>query len=595
MESSNRGKRKSSDNLNNTNATTTENETCLDEPAAKQMKIDDEENNVVEKMVLVEEILNENCTTEIAEGDISLTDSVVFNETNAASSSQEIILNSTLSSVDESGEKEEGEVPEETENAENNWDIKLEFNNCQIAEMYKEKFMKFIQSFVELEIAPSSSDLELKIKRDELLRSTEWHVVEELTDLSELKEATDDLTDSSPSKKHRKKKNKKEKPLFVLDTSPMEEDNNKETNMKYSAKFSISTSQEEDGAQRISNGCFNCGKNHALKDCPEPKDFTRINNARNKMKGQKNPSRYHMEDDQKYGHIKPGKISNALREALGLRKNQLPGYVYTMRILGYPPGWLEEAKYVNSNLNMFDSEGKTVKKAAPKKKKGLDPEKIVDYPGFNVPMEKGYRDEYRDYKVPQYSDQFSKEAMVKYFAQIQEANKSEDDDNDDEESKEQENELEEKPENGSSDSKPDNPEETQENQTEVNETSLLELEKQKLELLAELNENSNSNSINSAVEKVDTANNETVMNSSDENIDLNQSMIKINEVRTTCFGTPILKSSSPYNRLPNPDNFQKDVSPVINFENLPNSTGKYEQMTEVLQKVRNKLKDLQNT
>lgn len=55
-------------------------------------------------------------------------------------------------------------------------------------------------------------------------------------------------------------------------------------------------------------------------------------------------------------------------------------------------------------------------------------------------------------------------------------------------------------------------------------------------------------------------------------------------------GTPILKALSPYARLPSLDNFQKDVSPVINFENLANASGKYEQMTTVLQKVRSTLK-----
>lgn len=65
-------------------------------------------------------------------------------------------------------------------------------------------------------------------------------------------------------------------------------------------------------------------------------------------------------------------------------------------------------------------------------------------------------------------------------------------------------------------------------------------------------------------------------------------------IKTSDYGTPILKSKSPYSKLPCLDNFTKDVSPVINFENLPNSTGKYEQMTEILSKVRNKMKHLQN-
>lgn len=83
-------------------------------------------------------------------------------------------------------------------------------------------------------------------------------------------------------------------------------------------------------------------------------------------------------------------------------------------------------------------------------------------------------------------------------------------------------------------------------------------------------------------------------NSTDEGISDSEKSFTNSAIKTSNYGTPILKSHSPYSRLPHMDNFTKDVSPVINFENLPNATGKYEQMTEVLQKVRNKMKHLQN-
>lgn len=105
-------------------------------------------------------------------------------------------------------------------------------------------------------------------------------------------------------------------------------------------------------------------------------------------------------------------------------------------------------------------------------------------------------------------------------------------------------------------------------------------------------------------EKIDLsleASNQNVISSGEESKmslevdDLKTNTVEMStSVKTTCFGTPVLKSTSPYLRLPNPHNFSKDVSPVINFENLPNSTGKYEQMTDVLQKVRTTLKNLQN-
>lgn len=57
-------------------------------------------------------------------------------------------------------------------------------------------------------------------------------------------------------------------------------------------------------------------------------------------------------------------------------------------------------------------------------------------------------------------------------------------------------------------------------------------------------------------------------------------------VKSVHLGTPILPSTSPYSKLPSSEKFSKDICDVINFENLPDSTGKYEQMTGVLQKVR---------
>lgn len=58
-------------------------------------------------------------------------------------------------------------------------------------------------------------------------------------------------------------------------------------------------------------------------------------------------------------------------------------------------------------------------------------------------------------------------------------------------------------------------------------------------------------------------------------------------IKSVDLGTPILESCSPFNKLPSSEKFSQDICDVINFENLPDATGKYEQMTEVLQKVRN--------
>ena len=58
-------------------------------------------------------------------------------------------------------------------------------------------------------------------------------------------------------------------------------------------------------------------------------------------------------------------------------------------------------------------------------------------------------------------------------------------------------------------------------------------------------------------------------------------------------GTPILHSCSPFKRLPTSEKFSKDICDVINFENLPDSTGKYDQMSELLHKVRRAVTEIQ--
>ncbi|KAG5894154.1 hypothetical protein JTB14_001850 [Gonioctena quinquepunctata] len=295
-----------------------------------------------------------------------------------------------------------------------------------------------------------------------------------------------------------------------------------------------------------------------------------------------------------------------------------------MRILGYPPGWLEEAKFVYSNLELFDSEGKNVKLQGSKKNRGLNSEKIVDYPGFNMSMDRNMKDEYKQYQVPPYSENYSKKIMLDFFAK---QFCTEDEENETINTKaSNENKDEKEPE-----CKPKHHLliAVQEKEFGVPSPSLTDLEKEKENLLAALDDNSSSNlkseentsevpdqtadpkasgnaeeadvqekdssgssekvSVNDTL-KIDV---EAAEDSSSSNVSppLNTS---VNCVKTSAFGTPILKSNSPFSRLPKADNFMKDVSPVINFENLPDSTGKYEQMTNVLQKVRNTMKHLQN-
>lgn len=65
------------------------------------------------------------------------------------------------------------------------------------------------------------------------------------------------------------------------------------------------------------------------------------------------------------------------------------------------------------------------------------------------------------------------------------------------------------------------------------------------------------------------------------------------KIKTIELGTPVLKNVSPYSQLPSAKNFSVNICDVINFENLPDSTGKYEKMSGVIRKVRTEVLKLQ--
>lgn len=121
-------------------------------------------------------------------------------------------------------------------------------------------------------------------------------------------------------------------------------------------------------------------------------------------------------------------------------------------------------------------------------------------------------------------------------------------------------------------------------------TSALEIEDSLIDEIIELDEeddkreeqnsNVNQNSENSS-ESTATTTTTTTSTTLNENSESKVATV----IKESFMGTPVLKFS-PYDNLPKGDNFKVGVSDVINFENLPDSTGKYEQMKEVIKKVR---------
>uniref|UniRef100_H0VQW8 Zinc finger CCHC domain-containing protein 8 n=1 Tax=Cavia porcellus TaxID=10141 RepID=H0VQW8_CAVPO len=162
-------------------------------------------------------------------------------------------------------------------------------------------------------------------------------------------------------------------------------------------------------AKRPKPHCFNCGsEEHQMKDCPMPRNAARISEKRkeymdacSEANNQNFQQRYHAEEvEERFGKFKPGVISEELQDALGVTDKSLPPFIYRMRQLGYPPGWLKEAELENSGLALYDgkddADGETeVGEIHQNKSVTYDLSKLVNYPGFNISTPRGIPDEWR--------------------------------------------------------------------------------------------------------------------------------------------------------------------------------------------------------
>uniref|UniRef100_A0A8C1EDV1 Zinc finger, CCHC domain containing 8 n=1 Tax=Cyprinus carpio carpio TaxID=630221 RepID=A0A8C1EDV1_CYPCA len=146
--------------------------------------------------------------------------------------------------------------------------------------------------------------------------------------------------------------------------------------------------------------CFNCcSEDHQLRDCPEPKDMTRISEKRKEFSQNTSQSsqRYHAEEvEERFAQYKPGVLSQELLGALGITTNTLPPFIYRMRELGYPPGWLKEAETENSGLTLYDGSNDG-DESNHSQKISYDVSKLVDFPGFNCSAAPSVRDDYRSF------------------------------------------------------------------------------------------------------------------------------------------------------------------------------------------------------
>ena len=592
--------------------------------------------------------------------------------------------------------------------------FKVMFRDENVSRQYSNKLKKFLEELVSSKIKSQESDsgLTLEIWDDDTDSTSQSIVITTDNDDSQ-----DIICDT----------------LFTVDTNPKVKDDfdiptygKKYENVFDKVQLESNTKTKDDCPPKLM--CFNCSENHNLRDCQKPRNQSNIDKNRKSfnMKGNSRTLRYHLEDDQKFGHLVPGQLTSKLRRALGLKDNEIPVHIYRMRTLGYPPGWLEEARLQHSGLTLFNSDG--VAENDPDDEPGIiiekgdkdqyDIRKIYDFPGFNVPPPPGTRDEQIQYWDAELQNIHSKQTMLSVLRgkkaddgykrkKLKISNNTERDNSAPTSSEMEIEDVEESvveciPVNGlfipplpkEATKKPPLPplvretiekpseaplvreasEKLPEKATEkppepplpgediekplepplpeatakppdlplsqeaiikpveslpssqivsedsdyhsqelqfpelledsispsrTNSPSLSDLENMKKQLLVELLEtNSQSNS------DVSSKSNSNIVSKSDmpppsNEITPESNRTRRNERRTSHgsvksvdFGTPVLQSTSAYSKLPSSEKFSKDICDVINFENLPNSTGKYKQMSGVLHKVRNTLAKL---
>lgn len=199
-------------------------------------------------------------------------------------------------------------------------------------------------------------------------------------------------------------------PIFTIDSTPSKGRPGAGDVPRYNQSTSEALTNDKadagdknGSASRRVMTCFNCDGDHNLRDCTEPRDQRRIN-ANRKVKGK--TERYHVDLSQKYGHLRPGQISSRLQKALGLKSKDLPVHVFRMRKLGYPPGWLEEAKVSHSGINLFGSDGAVILESDDEEgqveqiKDKYDASKVIEYPGFNVDAPEDAYDDSQMFNCP---------------------------------------------------------------------------------------------------------------------------------------------------------------------------------------------------
>ncbi len=354
-----------------------------------------------------------------------------------------------------------------------------------------------------------------------------------------------------------------EEVLFHIDTDPSPGER-EERRIRYEARTEGTMTEHETDKNdksrsgspssskviRGGNSCFNCGGDHMIADCPKPKDFAAIAKRRREFQKSQaaanSSARYHLDEPQRFAHLRPGgRPSERLRRALGMREGELAPYVYRMRELGYPPGWLREAEVRHSGVALYLADGRALQDQGEEEgetreeeeKVRYDLDRLVRWPGFNAPVPEDCRDEAEasrrtDGWPPPMRREHSVDAMMESLGDKAHTGYVRG--------------------------------EMQDTTTTSGETTPAASRKRRM----------------SCEEDGETSDKK-------KRRDLSLAdALRSDEVRAVSEGTPIVTLHSPYESLPSQSAWAKDTTDHILFENLPDSTGKWDDMLKVIKRGR---------
>lgn len=358
--------------------------------------------------------------------------------------------------------------------------------------------------------------------------------------------------------------------------------------------------------------CFNCGGKHFLNECTKEINTARVSQKRKEMARERDAApkklRY-FEHEMLSQRFQPGKYSEELRKALDLCPEDLPPFIYRMRVLGYPPGWLTYAEVEKSGITIYgldDNDKSKENKKAGELEPGevdveeeveYDPNRLVDFPGFNVPVPPGVHDLCEKYGMPPMlphqqrseAEKYMKAPVVKSFHQRQKlpppviqqstdigqvVDMHIDDGAEDEVVCFESGSI-------SAVTAADSSTDSRCTSTDVSQECPVPEPQSAASDCKIVASSSGTEADEQEQPSPVAAQNCSTSSSNSSTVDTPKS-----KTHKVTLGTPMLLGFSKYTSLPPRENFAKGMTDYIPFENLPGTTGRYDKLRAVLQKVR---------